>query len=152
MLPFLDGLLFSLEGAYHRLLERPPELPKDAAHVSAMMLNAEGALDELSNTAGGPEVAEEAMLLSALLQKRTELLQLLVGELGLLALMRDGQQSVGAMLAGFLEPLAHGSFRHAQSHRDVNLLPAQLLQRPRPFAPLFAPVACLLFSCSAHSS
>jgi len=115
-----------------------------------MMANAEGALDELRHTSRGPEVAEEAMLLGALLQKSPKLLQLLVGELGLLAWMRDSQQSVGTMSSSLLEPLADGAFCDPERDGDVALLPAQFLQHPGSLAPFLTPVACLPCSCLPH--
>jgi hypothetical protein len=65
---------------------------------------------------------------------------------------RVSAQCFSALLSCPCEPLAHGPRRHAECRRDIPLLPALLVEFPRPKPTTFLPVPRLSRGCGAHAS
>ena len=109
-LPVLDGCLVTLGGPLDRLLAAPAETSEEAPHVIRVVLDAEAALGDLGDPAGGPHFARVTAFRRAGQQNPSQLLALLGGEAYWAARCRLGLQSDRPLL---LEGLLPGIYRAA---------------------------------------
>jgi hypothetical protein len=126
LFPAPDGVFVPLAGTFQRLLAAPVVLLEDAPHLGGVVLDPEVASDDLGHPGLGPHVAAKAEGLGALDQQFQQLEPLLVGQLGPAAGRLAVVQGLGAIGLGPAEPLADGSFGHAQGFGDALLGPAFL--------------------------
>jgi hypothetical protein len=112
--------------------------------MGGMVAHAKRAADHLRHPLARPDLAAEAVRLGPRFQQRRELRRELRHLLGAQPWLPTGRgmaaQPLHALLASALEPLAHGSRRHAEGRGDVLLFPALLFQLPGASPPSFAPV------------
>jgi hypothetical protein len=146
-----DSCFVPLGGTLDRLLPAPAVLVEDAAHLGGVVLDPEMAADNLGYPGLGPDVAAKAESLGSLGQEIQHLEPLLVGQLGPTAWGLAVAQGLGPFGPGPAEPLADGSFGHAQGFGDAVLGPTFLGQFPGPQAASFPPVGCLLGTLCCHT-
>ncbi len=109
-----------------------------------MVADAKGTPDDDGDAAGGPDIAPEPVRLGPAGQQRRDLRVLLGRQLRWPTGAGLSAQGLHALLAGALDPLAHGGATDAQRCRDVLLPPTLLVQLPGALAPPFPGVRSAL--------
>src|SRR5215216_6177727 len=122
-----DGLLVSLVGPTHRLVQAQPQLPNQAADVRPVVADPERPADHFGYPRTRPYLSPKAVSLSSPLQKLGHLGALLLAQARCRSGRRLVPQAFHTFLSGTLHPLAYSPFAHSQGFGYLRLFPAPLL-------------------------
>src|ERR671911_1677583 len=114
LFPALDGLLVSLIGPTHRLLQTQPQLPNQAADVRRVVEDPELPADHFGYLRTRPYLSPKAVSLSSPLQELGHLGALLLAQAGRRSGRRLVPQAFHTFLSGTLHPLANCPFGYSQ--------------------------------------
>src|SRR5437763_851397 len=108
--------------------------------MALVVVNAEFLLDDLGDTAAGPDITAAAVSLGAVPKEVGNQVSLAWEQLALRSGTQAGAQRVRATLSCGTQPLTERGAADAQSRSDLALGPALLTQLPGAHPPPLAPI------------